>query len=499
MEVVELRDPNEARRFLLQGLWLQRAVRPAGANVKQALEWASEIASSGQPLPPIGFVADLGAVAFGLEAGKFSKSLPEVPGWPAGLARRYEDHVLGKIYADWTFERASDALRRYTGRDRARGLAYVVKQIRDRGRLGGIELSPAVIRGLAALSGDDCLNQGYELLTRDGPMPLLVKQYDALVSAARRMAEWLGQDDIIAIEQRVALADMGQYVAHRQILQTTAKFESRLPTRPVRPLAGRKEVPTRVPDEDQYPVGGYSSISNRGSIESLLHSQLAFMEPQERPDLFDVKFVRDELFFYSRDENQFLRRRREFVFIFDPSLVAARYKDAELPCQRIVLALSAVLTLIRRLTDWLSADALRFELIFPKSKDANSLADEAGLFEILLSELRAAGTVVVRHGGINEKANAAGQASELTASALASSDAAVAYADGLGRIAQVHVLLIGQQAVHPETESAVVAVLGVNGPRPSLIDGHGVALDISTDDAFDEWVDAVIRILQLWV
>ena len=80
---------------------------------------------------------------------------------------------------------------------------------------------------------------------------------------------------------------MGQYVALRQIRQTTAKFESRLPARPVRPLIGRKEVPTRIHDEDQYPVGGYTSLSTRGSIESLLQSQLAYME-KETPDLFDM-------------------------------------------------------------------------------------------------------------------------------------------------------------------------------------------------------------------
>ena len=38
------------------------------------------------------------------------------------------------------------------------------------------------------------------------------------------------------------------------------------------------EVPTRILDEDIYPVGGFTSLSNRGSIESLLHSQLAYME-----------------------------------------------------------------------------------------------------------------------------------------------------------------------------------------------------------------------------
>src|SRR5204863_6251036 len=107
-----------------------------------------------------------------------------------------------------------------------------------------------------------------DALMRDGPTELLVRFYEDLVSAGRRMAEVLGPEDVIALEQRTALADMGQYVAHRQVLQTTARIESRLPARPVRPLVGRKEVPTRILDEDQYPVGGYTAISTKGSVES---------------------------------------------------------------------------------------------------------------------------------------------------------------------------------------------------------------------------------------
>ena len=63
-----------------------------------------------------------------------------------------KDQVLGKLYADWTFERASDALRRYQTRDRIRGLSYTVKQLRDRGQIGGVELSPAVVRGLLGVT-----------------------------------------------------------------------------------------------------------------------------------------------------------------------------------------------------------------------------------------------------------------------------------------------------------------------------------------------------------
>src|SRR3954451_12386367 len=106
-----VRDSDEARRFLIQGLWWERGLPPTAATVRPALEWAMEVASSGQPLPPVGFIADLGHVAFGEDAeGRTDRDDLTVPGVPINLIRTYEDHVLGKIYADWTFSRASDAL-----------------------------------------------------------------------------------------------------------------------------------------------------------------------------------------------------------------------------------------------------------------------------------------------------------------------------------------------------------------------------------------------------
>src|SRR4029077_16166328 len=126
----------------------------------------------------------------------------------------------------------------------------------------------------------------------------------------------------------------------------------------------RMEVPTRILDEDTYPVGGFTSIATRGSIESLLHSQLAYMEDEpERPDLFDIKFVRDELLYYSRDENQFLRRRRTFVFALAADLVSARCKGGDLPYQRGVLLLALLTVIVHKLAEWLSTDALSFQIV----------------------------------------------------------------------------------------------------------------------------------------
>jgi hypothetical protein len=503
MDPIELRDLEAARRYILEGLWLQRAVKPTAKTVKPALEWAMEVASAGDPLPPIGFVADIGNVAFGVDPDQRMKEAQPVAGWPPALGRSYEDHVLGKLYSDWTFERAGDALRKYKDKDRVRGLAYVVKQIRDRAGIPGVLLPPAKIRELQTLNPDDVLAAGWDGLMRDGPSPLLVQSYEHLVSAARRIAEVLGQEDILALEQGTAIAEMGQYVAHRQILQMTARLEARLPARPVKPLVGRKEVPTRVLDEDQYPVGGYTSISTKGSIESLLHSQLAYMEP-ESPDLFDMKFVRDELFYYSRDENQFLRRRRAFVFVLFPDLLAARFKDPDLPCQRIVMIQSLVVALVRKLTDWLSTDAIRFEVLFVQDGGKSPLEEEAKLLRLLLREPLERGDGLVApgdpaaggKGNDQQKLEAQKRADEATRG----SDDVRTYLSRLSRHAQVHCLAVATAPFELMLDNVVVTQLVVHGPRPELGDGDGDVRPVEApDDPFDLWQETILHILRLWV
>lgn len=479
MEPVELRNLDEARRFVAEGLWLQRAVKATPVTAKNALEWAMEIASGGHPLPPVGLVGDIGHIALGADAEHRTKDLRHIPGWPATLARMYDDHVLGKFYADPLFERAGDALQKFQERDRIKGLAYLVNQVQARTRLPGVLLPPAVIRGLLRDNGDDVLNGAMERLMREGPGPLLLALYEEMVSAARRSTELLVKEDITALEDRSALGDMGQYVALRQIRQTTARLLARLPDRPVRPRPNRREVPTRVLDEDQYPVGGYTSIATKGSIESLLHSQLAFIEDKSaEPDLFDVKYVRDELFYYSRDENQFLRRRRSFVFLVLPDLLAARFKDAELPCQRIVLLQSLILAVIEKLQQWLSHDAIRFEVCFVQDGEKKPLAEEAQLMKLLLREPIERGDAEVLH--IPDAKSALDRVRRLAVNS------------------QVHVLLAGTEPVERELEHAVLTELVVDGPVPRIGDG-GPVYALDGEDAFDVWQETVLRVLELWV
>jgi hypothetical protein len=478
----ELRDSAEARTFLLQGLWWQRAVPVTAVTVRPALEWALEAASGGQPLPPVGFLADLGHVALGLDLeSRGSRNAVVAPSLPIHLLRTYEDHVLGKVYADWTFTEASDALRRYAGRDQARGLAFLLNQFRERSGLSGVELSPGVIKAALEVSPEDALTEGWESLRREGVQWPLAELYEDLITAARRTPEMLGPPDLFELKHAYALQPEGERLARRQALHAAELLEHSLPRQRVRPLDRRREVPTRILDEDTYPVGGFTSISTRGSPESLLHSQLAYMETDERPDLFDIKFLRDELLYYARDENQFLRRRRTFAFAFYPDLVNARFKDAALPYQRGVMLLALVVTAVRKLMEWLSTDALQFQLLFvgPAGEDAPpALAAEWELLRTLLPE-------PITNGILHLERVPGDRVGPLCSQ--------------WARRSMVHGLLAGVEPPAVRAGEAVLCRLKVAGAFPALGDGEDAPALVEAEDATESWGLALQQILARWI
>ncbi len=480
----ELSDPAEARRFLLQGLWCQRVMPPKAAHVRPALEWALEAASAGHQLPPIGFLSDLGHVALGLDLdARQARGTVEVPAIPIHLLRTYEDHVLGKIYADWTFTEASDALRRYQGpeqaRNQARGLAFLLNQFQERSEFRGVEMSPSIIKTALESSPDEVLAEGFDSLQRDGADPRLVALYEGLITAARRTAEILSTTDLFELKHGYCLQPEGERLARRQVLHAAETLEASLPRQRVRPLARRMEVPTRILDEDTYPVGGFTSLSTRGSPESLLHSQLAYMETDERPDLFDIKFLRDELLYYARDENQFLRRRRTFVFVLSPDLVNARFKDPSLPYQRGVMLLALIVMVVRKLTEWLTTDALTFHVLFP-AEDAGPLplAAEWTLLETLLPEQITNGTLKL------ERVRPDRVEPECTKWA---------------RRSMVHGLVCGTKPPPMRVNDCIIGRLEVAGPRPALGDADQAPALIEGDDAADSWGKALEQVLARWI
>jgi hypothetical protein len=200
------------------------------------------------------------------------------------------------------------------------------------------------------------------------------------------------------------------------------------------------------------------------------------METDERPDLFDIKFLRDELLYYARDENQFLRRRRTFVFVLHPDLVATRFKDPELPYQRGVLLLALIVLLVRRLAELLSADALQFKIIFVN--DADPLTPERELLRTLLPEGIANGTVELLHDA--EKAVGP-------------------RCTGWARHSLCHGLSIAAaKPPVPDADDTAITPLRIDGAKPVLGEGKNDPAP-ERETPLDRWSQVLKEILQHWI
>lgn len=469
----EIRDTRDARQFVVQSLWLQRVLKPSPETVRTVLDWCMEISSSGRPLPPPGFVADCGHLALGARSDADTERM-HLPGVSPGLVREYEDYVLGKLYADSSFERGADALAHYgPPRDKSKGLAFLLGQMEEQTGFEGVILSPGVLRELERNEPAEVLAEGWQSLTEEVSEDL-TEQYGHLIERVRNTGETLAPADVFELEHRTALAGFGPRVALRQMLSAANAFAAAMPPHHVPGRNRHVAVASNILDEDTYPIGGFTSISNRGSIESLLHSQLAYMEGDEaeRPDLFDIKFLRDELLYYSRDENQFFRRRRTFVIALDPSLVETRVKDAELPCQQIILTLALVESLVEKLIEWLSEDALRFEILLP---DSGVLAAEQELLEMVFREQRANGTVEVMGFDLSQLAE---------------------HCDGHSRRSLCHCVTVSRRNDERiEFEEALRSRLVVNGTRPEVQCGDDPGSVSEAPTPLGAWQASAVELL----
>ncbi len=84
-----------------------------------------------------------------------------------------------------------------------------------------------------------------------------------------------------------------------------------------------------------FAVGGYAGMERRGSLDSLVLSELAF-----DPDIFDRRFTENEVFYYSREKQREEDRRLHYIVI-DAS--------ASMRGQRAVFARGLALTLMKKL------------------------------------------------------------------------------------------------------------------------------------------------------
>jgi hypothetical protein len=468
------RDPDRLRQFLAQGYWLQRVATPRTTRWRDILSWSLALSENGQAAPPLCLVADIGHLALG-HVDRGTGSGDALPLTIVRVWRAYDDAIHGPLFRDASFARAAAAIQRLEKDKQPRGVAYLIRQIQENVGIGGIEIPSGVIRDMLQAKPEELSREGWDSLKRDGPTPILVELLEQIASKLRRAHRLLALEDVLALEHRTALSPLADYIAHRQVLRVASDLEAAISSFGRPPSSARDAAPTRILDDDSYPVGGYASLATQGSVESLLHSQLAYMEPDpaDRPDLFDIKHLRGELYYYARDENQFHRRRRKVVFVFHPDLASARVKDADAPFQRTIFVLGLLVALCRRLEQWLSDEGLMFEILFTNPR---ALMEEQRLIESLFREQIENQTCRALAASHDWREQLREQAEVIATSAL-----------------EIH-------GVEPDDANAPhpASRLIVDRPRPRLM-GMSVALSQERSDTIlERWSEIARTILASW-
>ncbi len=129
----------------------------------------------------------------------------------------------------------------------------------------------------------------------------------------------------------------------------------------------QNEIETELQYEGFYPEGGLSELTNRGSFENLVSSELIYLDASERIDWFVLRYLERELLFYKRDSGLLRKRRRNFNFI----LWEANFKPSNLPCKLSSLMKGFGLSLIENLFDLFSDDELHIDYYILKYREDN--------------------------------------------------------------------------------------------------------------------------------
>lgn len=208
-----------------------------------------------------------------------------------------------------------------------------------------------------------------------------------------RWGKLLREEDFFELTHLDVLENDHLRVGCRQILQLDRKLVSPHSLR-IDLANHESETETAFLDETHYPTGGLTGLTNRGSFESLVASELVYMEDAtDGISLFDLRYVEGELLYYLRDSGVLRRKRRTIHLIID---LGAQFhvKSPRSEYQYSILSQGFCLRLLREFFDLFAFDSLRFRFHFLPTGNEESLQQEMSLLRLLLNDY-------VRHGWVD--------------------------------------------------------------------------------------------------
>lgn len=327
---------------------------------------------------------------------RLSRDLP-VDATLGAAVGRWLDVFVAPVASCAALQDVTDALGRHDVAGRQAGAILVGSEIvRRRSESTGVgALDAGALRRIVGRPAAELRTRGAAALLSSGRRVGLTARYEALAGHGARGGELITKADLVLAENAPVLRSRAARTGVRQLVGATEAIALRVP-RFLRHKGARGDaVTSRIRDEGSYPMGGFSSVSTAGSLESVVSSELAYLTPGADlvDDLFTVRWALGELLYYTRDESVTSRPRTTVSVHFSGDLALARRKDRDAPYQRATLALGAVCVLVARAAHLLRGESLRCRLVFDRA-----LAPERDVIALALVRERAAKLVEIEVG-----------------------------------------------------------------------------------------------------
>lgn len=381
----------DLKKWVGESLAVQRGIKSISLSELDLVKsWILESMKMTPTNPiPLGIIADIGRIL--TSSFSISDSKPIFDTSMSKALSAYEEHFLGRILSDYRLERYRELLLRMTHDQQVKGIALVLDQIISRLKCTFESPVASSISNFIVLASSKSLHESF-LEALGGPLQSQLENYSKLANAAKQQGSILSDAEIYILENLDVLTTSSQRLAINMVADAAQKMSQWFPHR-TQQVRDRGSISTNITDENNYPIGGYAGISTQGSLESLVGSELIYMDPTSSIDMFDIRFISNELLKFTRNDSVHHRERRNIFIFFDRDLHTTKKKDPELPFQRLILWMAGILSGVQKTIKWLDTSELKIHLIFdPK------LEDQMNIMSLLLREHIKTETAIVGLG-----------------------------------------------------------------------------------------------------
>jgi len=293
-----------------------------------------------------------------IEEGELPEKEPFIPEF-IDTYRRCIQQVLRPLASQHSTAALRDELARLPHTQLEKALAAAIGQFSER---LGLRVS-SHSRELAQHSPKELIAIGTERLVENSLITKIEARWEEFIQACSPENLRFRNEDLLVVRHFAALDSHAKRFAFLQANQIAERIDSQI--RGVVRARPRRHGPiaTELPDPSSYPIGGYAGITNRGGLENMLTSELAYLDEDERVDWFTVRWLNHELLYYTRDEAHFERDDRVIFLAFPARLDELRRLDNEFGCRQGLVALGSIISLINNLRRFLGKSKLLLNLV----------------------------------------------------------------------------------------------------------------------------------------